>query len=214
MADENNEENQEIDENNTENTENTENIETPPPEEDYEGLSTSDLIGIIKEKSITISRTNKEAAGRRIKNKELEEKFSAQEAQAALDAEALLKENNEYKTLYDQLKEKTADYEENKTFRANALEKCKAEVEELTEKLSDENKEIFELAAEGKNYGDQLILVKKLSKDAEPSTLVNTTQSNTRTNKKTDGDRPKIGMGSGSRSSVQEKLKELRTQKK
>ena len=39
------------------------------PVEDYEGLSAADLIGIIKEKSMTISKTNQEAASRRIKNK-------------------------------------------------------------------------------------------------------------------------------------------------
>ena len=211
MAEENNTEDSEIEEN-TENIENTE-IENTH-EEDFTGLSSSDLIGIIKEKSIALSKTNKEAAGRRIKNKELEAKFSEQEKQAQLDAEALLEENNEYKTLYDQLKEKTADYEEHKAFRATHLEKCKAEVEELAEKLSDANKEIFELAAEGKNYGDQLILVKKLSKEEEPSTIINTTQSNTRTNKKTGDDRPKVGMGRGTLSPVQEKLKELRTKNK
>lgn len=154
--------------------ENTETVETqqekPAAEHDaLKALPVDELVNIIAE-------TRSEAKKRRLQNKEIQDKLAEIENQRKLDEESQLEKKNEYQTLYNKLKEETADYGDYKSFKESYLEECQSKVDEAMKKLDKNQLDLFEEAADGKSSDKKLKLIKKLILTKPVTSVIDTTQ--------------------------------------
>lgn len=166
-----------------ENTQEVEKQETPEVEgtlspEDKFKNDHEQLFSLSKEELIKANiETRSEAKTRRLRTKELESKLAENERQKQLEEEKALEEKNEFKTLYEKTKEQYSDYDDLKSFKENFLEDCKKQIDDAIVKLSPADKELFELASEGKNYDAQLKIIQKLTNKKQSTSMTDTSQS-------------------------------------
>jgi hypothetical protein len=139
-------------------------------------LPVDDLVEIIKE-------TRSEAKNRRLKYKELEGKLATYEEQKKQEEIEQLEKTNEYKALYEKIKEEHGDYDELKEFKQASLEKAKEQVENNRKNLTKAEEDLFAMASKGMTYVEQQEYIAKLITSRTPGITVDNTQSTTRTNK-------------------------------
>jgi hypothetical protein len=147
-----------------------------PEHEALKKLGVDELIGIIAE-------TRSEAKQRRLKAKELEEKMALIDQENKQKELKTLEETNQYKTLYEKIKEEYKDYDELKTYKQTILEKSKIEVENTQKQLTAAEKELYDIVATKMTYDEQLDYIKKLIASRQTASIIDTTQSVARSNK-------------------------------